>query len=96
MRRAARTDANHSEIAQAARGVGAGVIDLHAAGVKDLPDLLIAYHGETILCEIVVPDGDAWWVAQHEKRRADWHGGRWIIVNSVAGLLGELGIEVQA
>ena len=48
---ARRTDANHGEIAAAAAGVGAMVVDLSRAG-GGVPDLLIGWRGLWILVEV--------------------------------------------
>jgi len=51
MRLAARTDANHTTIANVFRDFGASVLSLAAMG-NGCPDLLIAYHGTNVLIEI--------------------------------------------
>lgn len=51
MRRAARTDGNHSEILAALRKAGAGVCDLSRVG-QGCPDALVSYHGQWYLVEI--------------------------------------------
>ena len=48
---AKRTDANHSLIVQAIRGMGATVLDLSRQG-QGCPDLLISYQGSMALVEI--------------------------------------------
>lgn len=48
---AKRTDANHSQIMQAIRGMGATVLDLSRQG-QGCPDLLISYQGSMALIEI--------------------------------------------
>ena len=48
---AKRTDANHSFIVQAIRGMGATVLDLSRQG-QGCPDLLISYQGSMALVEI--------------------------------------------
>lgn len=70
MRRAARVDANHSEIVQLLREIGCSVQSL--AGVADgCPDLLVGYRGQTFLFEVkdgmkpsskrkLTPDQEAW------------------------------------
>ena len=55
MRRAARVDANQTEIVSALRKVGATVQPLHAVGLG-CPDLLVGYRGINYLIE--VKDGD--------------------------------------
>ena len=51
MRRAARTDANQSEIVAYARALGASVVDLSGVG-RGVPDLLIGVPGANDLWEI--------------------------------------------
>lgn len=50
MRRAARTDATHTEIVEALRKAGATVHSLAAVG-KGMPDLLVGVRGITLLVE---------------------------------------------
>lgn len=51
MRRAARIDANQTQIVSALRSVGASVELLSAVG-KGCPDLLVGYRGMNILMEV--------------------------------------------
>lgn len=51
MRRAARTDENHAEIAKALRAVGAHVTDLSRVG-QGCPDLLVGFRGLWRVLEI--------------------------------------------
>lgn len=51
MRRAARTDENHAEIARALRAIGAHVTDLSRVG-QGCPDLLVGYRGLWRVLEI--------------------------------------------
>ncbi len=50
-----RTDANHSAIVEALRGIGASVVSLADLG-GGIPDLLIGFRGVNLLLE--VKDGD--------------------------------------
>lgn len=70
MRRAARTDANQTEIVSALRGVGCSVQPLHAVG-GGVPDLLVGKGGTNFLVEVkdgrkppsarqLTPDQRAW------------------------------------
>ncbi len=73
MRRAARTDANQTEIVTGLRGVGATVEPLHAVG-GGCPDLLVGFRGVNYLIE--VKDGNK----PPSKRtltpdQVEWHGG---------------------
>ncbi len=54
-RRAARTDANQTEIVQMLRKIGASVQSLAMVG-QGVPDLLVGFRGENFLFEI--KDGD--------------------------------------
>lgn len=51
MRRAARIDANHSEIVQALKAIGATVTSTAAVG-KGYPDISVGFRGRTVLLEI--------------------------------------------
>ena len=89
MRRAARTDANQSEIVQALRTAGASVTLLHQVG-KGCPDALVGYQGKTVLLEIktdkgrATPDQIEWW--------DQWKGGPVAMVRDVDGALRALGV----
>jgi hypothetical protein len=51
MRRAARVDANQSDIVQALRDLGATVQCLHTLG-QGCPDLLVGFRGRNLLLEV--------------------------------------------
>ena len=51
MRRAAKVDANQTEIVKALRQVGASVQSLAATG-KGCPDLLVGFRGKNLLLEV--------------------------------------------
>lgn len=51
MRRAARTDANQTEVVEAIRAIGGTVHSLAALG-DGCPDLLVGYNGRTVLMEV--------------------------------------------
>lgn len=55
MRRAAKVDANQSDIVCSLRAVGAMVEHLHAVG-KGCPDIMVGFRGQNVLFEI--KDGD--------------------------------------
>jgi hypothetical protein len=83
MRRAARTDANHSAIGKALRAIGASVADTSRVG-GGFPDLVVGYRGKTLLLE--VKDGrkppSARMLTDEQKRFAtDWRG-QWACVIS--------------
>jgi len=54
--KAAKIDANQAEIVQALEKIGASVVSLAGVG-RGCPDLLVSYHGETVLLEIKNRDG---------------------------------------
>ncbi len=62
-----RTDANHSAIVEALRGIGASVVSLADLG-GGIPDLLIGFRGVNLLLE--VKDGDKP-ISQRKLTRAE-------------------------
>lgn len=86
VRRAAKRDANETEIITALKRAGATVVRISAAGV---PDLLIGYRGVTYLCEIkfqkgkLTPAQIAW--------HLDWQGDRVSVARSVEEALFAIG-----
>lgn len=50
-------DRNQREIVDALERIGCSVVDLSAAGVAGLPDLLVGRHGRTLLLEVKTPIG---------------------------------------
>lgn len=79
MRRAARTDANHTIIVNALRQVGASVQDLANVG-KGCPDLIVGYRGNNYLIEVKMNRGKA------TLAQLEWHGawrGQVAVVRSV-------------
>lgn len=56
MRRAARIDANHREIVDGLRAIGAAVTSLAAIG-SGVPDLLVSFRGRWHLVEVKRPRG---------------------------------------
>ena len=90
--RAAKVDANQSEIVFALRGVGATVQHLHAVG-KGCPDLLVGYRNQNILMEVKdgakPPSG-----RKLTPDQVEWHGswrGTVCVVKSVDEALGVIG-----
>lgn len=72
MRRAAKIDANHTQVVSALEAAGASVQSLAALG-KGVPDLLVGFRNVTILMEI--KDGSK--SASRQKLTEDqlkWHG----------------------
>ena len=92
--RAAKVDANQTEIVKALRDVGASVQSLASVG-KGVPDLLVGWRGQNYLIE--VKDG----AKQACKQRltpdqVEWHGqwlGQKAVVNSVSAALQVLGVS---
>lgn len=88
MRRAARTDANHSEIVDAFRKLGCSVLSLAPIG-RGVPDLLVHRAGRYALVE--VKDGSKVPSARkltpdQERFHAEWRGPIWTCL-SVAGVV---------
>ncbi len=84
MRRAAKVDANHQEIVQTLRSVGATVQSLATVG-HGCPDLLVGWNGKTILME--VKDGEKSPSArrlteEQIKWHSEWMGGALLVVDS--------------
>lgn len=84
MRRAARTDANHREIVDALRKVGASVADTSGVG-GGFPDLVVGVRGITFLLE--VKDGSkppsARKLTEDQAEFARMWRGHWVCVSSV-------------
>ena len=93
MRRAARRDANEKGIVEALRAVGATVYLL------DEPcDLLVGYHGQTILMELKNPNtgyGKKGFNANQKHFAENWKGGPFCLVDSVDSALRMLNIMVN-
>lgn len=51
MRRAAKTDNNHSDVRDFLRGIGCSVADTSGAG-EGFPDLVVGYRGKNFMIEI--------------------------------------------
>ena len=84
MRRAARTDANHREIVDALRKVGASVADTSSIGLG-FPDLVVGFRGRNLLLE--VKDGkkspSKRKLTVHQDVFASCWQGQWVCVSSV-------------
>lgn len=93
-RRAARVDANQSEIVDALRKAGATVTPTHKAG-EGFPDLAVGFRGYTYLLE--VKDGSKPPSAQKlTKPQERWHGmwrGHKAVVCDVEEALAAIGIS---
>lgn len=95
MRRAARTDRNQTEIVTALRKVGAKVYSLAAVGCG-LPDLLVAFRGDTVILELkdgTKPPSARQLTDDQIKFHAEWTGGPLFIVNSVGEALAAIGVS---
>ena len=89
--RAAKVDANQSEIVRAWRDVGATVQLLHTVG-HGCPDALVGYQGINYVAEIKTETGR---LNSRERRWHDeWHGQK-AIVRTVREGLAMLGLEVE-
>lgn len=73
MRRAAKVDANQTEIVKALRQVGASVQSLAATG-KGVPDLLVGFRGKNLLLE-VKDGGKAKSARKLTPDQIEWHQG---------------------
>ncbi|WP_186425079.1 hypothetical protein [Cupriavidus metallidurans] len=76
MRRAAKVDANQTEIVAALRKIGATVQPLHAVG-QGCPDLLVGWRGMTSLLEVKdgkKPPSARKLTEDQEKWHAEWRG----------------------
>jgi hypothetical protein len=65
MRRAARVDANHLDIAHALRQAGVHVTSLAAVG-NGVPDLLLSFRGRWFVAE--VKDGEKNWILTSQQK----------------------------
>jgi hypothetical protein len=93
MRRAAKIDANQTQVVTALRAAGAVVHSLAACG-NGVPDLLVAFRGQTLLMEI--KDGDKIKSAQKLKPKQiqfhqSWTGGPLSVVDSPDAALRAIG-----
>lgn len=94
MRRAAKIDANHHEIVDALRKVGASVHSLAAVGCG-VPDLLVGYHGLTHLLEVKdgsKPPSARKLTKDQQDWHRDWRGADVYVVTSVDDALKAIGI----
>jgi Holliday junction resolvase len=82
MRRAAKIDANQTDLVEAFRRLGCSVLSLAAVG-KGVPDLLVAIKGITWLVEVKMPKGKE--TPDQVEFAANWQGCR-AIVRDVAGV----------
>ena len=78
-RRKTSYDANHIEIVDKLRAIGATVVDLASVG-GGVPDILVGWRGRTYLLEIKTTKG--YIRATQEQFFRSWMGGRIAIVRS--------------
>jgi len=78
-RRKTSYDANHIEIVDKLRAIGATVVDLASVG-GGVPDILVGWRGRTYLLEIKTTKG--YIRATQEQFFRSWVGGRIAIVRS--------------
>lgn len=98
MRRAAKKDDNHNEIADALRQCGCSVLDLSGVG-GGCPDMLVGRHNENILIEVKRPKAKGQQAGKltepQEKFLAAWKGQAYV-VDSVDAALAAVGVRVNA
>lgn len=88
MRRAARTDANHSKVVKALRRVGASVQDLSRVG-DGCPDLLVGFRQRTFV--LAVKDGaknesDRKLTSEQVRWHQSWQGQKAIVLSEEEAL----------
>lgn len=87
---ARKVDVNQAEIVKTLREAGADVYILSMVG-KGLPDLMVTFHGETILME-VKKDAKAKFTPDQLKFIANWKGGPLSRVDSPEAALRAIGL----
>ena len=88
-RRAARVDANQTQIVEALRKCGATVQPLHTVGAG-VPDLLVGYRGRTALVEVkdgARPPSERRLTADQQTWHGQWQGGTLAVVCDVESAL---------
>ena len=83
MKRAAKVDANHAEIVEAFRKLGATVLDLSRVG-GGCPDLLVGVRGVNILVEVKTARGT---LRDSQQKFFDGWRGQCCVVRSVAEVI---------
>lgn len=87
--RAAKVDANHKEVVDALKTIGASIIDASRLG-KGMPDLIVGFRGQTILIEVKNPKTQYGRKGLNENQRKwaeSWRGGPLAIVDGVEAAL---------
>jgi len=79
VRRAARVDANHKEIADGLRAIGRSVLSLHRLG-QDAPDLLVGNGSANILLEVKTAKGK---LSEGQAAFLEWWRGPSAVVRSL-------------
>lgn len=94
MRRAAKVDANHTQVVMALQAAGATVQSLAAVG-QGVPDLLVGFQGKTLLMEVKdgqKPPSARRLTEQQLTWHGAWRGGPVAIVDGVDAALRALGV----
>lgn len=94
MRRAAKVDANHTQVVTALQAAGATVQSLAAVG-QGVPDLLVGFQGKTLLMEVKdgqKPPSARRLTEQQITWHGAWRGGPVAIVDGVDAALRALGV----
>jgi len=89
MRRNARVDSNHREIADALRAVGASVVSLAAIG-RGVPDLLVGFRGVNYLLEIKTTKGK---LTPDQTEFTALYRGVVVVVRSVSEAYAAIGVK---
>lgn len=94
MRRAAKIDANQTQVVEALRAAGATVQSLAAVG-QGVPDLLVGFQGKTLLIEVKngrKPPSQRQLTEDQLKWHGAWRGGPVAIVDGPDAALRMLGV----
>jgi hypothetical protein len=94
MRRAAKVDANHTQVVMALQAAGATVQSLAAVG-QGVPDLLVGFQGKTLLMEVKdgqKPPSARRLTEQQITWHGAWRGGPVAVVDGVDAALRALGV----
>lgn len=94
MRRAAKIDANQTQVVEALRSAGATVQSLAAVG-QGVPDLLVGFQGKTLLMEVKdgrKPPSQRQLTEDQLKWHGAWRGGPVAIVDGPDAALRMLGV----
>jgi hypothetical protein len=94
MRRAAKIDANQTQVVLALQAAGATVQSLAAVG-QGVPDLLVGFQGKTLLMEVKdgqKPPSARRLTEDQLKWHGAWRGGPLAVVDGVEAALRALGV----